>query len=55
MENCKDCGYDDYPRYTVVPYDDLTFWQKLRERLGEGVYLRDQFKQNVHYDSGVGR
>lgn len=54
MTDCKDCGFDDYPIYKVIPYTELTFGQRFRVRLfGGGVYLRDQFG-HTYYDPAIG-
>jgi len=45
IDDCKDCGFYDHPVWTVVPYAELTRWQRLRSwASGGGVYMRDQFK-----------
>lgn len=44
MLDCKDCGWDEHPVYTIVPNEELSRPQRLRIWLrGGGAYLRDQF------------
>lgn len=56
MSDCKDCGFYDEPIYRIIPYDELTFWQKLRTvwslKHNPGTYFRDQFG-DVYYDPDI--